>query len=53
MVGVRIKVMVTWMGVFDHFFHNPVLELQKSRRKGVILELGVWPISKTPIGPLA
>ena len=41
------------MGISDLFFHSPVSELPKSRRrKAVILELGVWLICKKLIGPL-
>ena len=36
--------------VFGMFFHNPVSELQKGVDEKVILELGVWPISKKLIG---
>ena len=51
MVRVRIKVRVTWMGLFGLFFHNPLSEFQKKGRKYAISELGVWPISKKLIGP--
>ena len=51
-LGLEHRLGLRALRVFGMFFHNPVSELQKGVDEKVILELGVWPISKKLIGPL-